>query len=124
MEKHVLVVEDEIDIREAIVEALTQENFTVSTAENGSTGLAKALEVHPDIILLDIVMPVMTGHEMLKKLRQDSWGKDVKIIMLTSMDDVKNIVSAHDETITDYVIKAHSSLDEIVAKVKVEVYSD
>ncbi len=124
MEKHVLIIEDEVDIREAIAEAMEQEKFTTSTAKNGVEGLEKALSKHPDIILLDIIMPLMDGHETLKKLRQDPWGKTAKVIMLTSMDDVKNIANAHDGSIADYIIKAHSSLDNIVSKVKMEIFTD
>ena len=124
MEKRILIVEDELDIREAMAEALTQEGFSVSTAGNGSEGLKKSIEEKPDLILLDIIMPMMNGHEMLEKLRSDAWGKKAKVIMLTSMDDVKNISQAHSGAITDYLIKAHSSLSEIVAKVKLVVYSE
>ncbi len=123
MDKKVLIVEDEPDIREAIAEAITQVNISVSTAENGQVGLKKALEEEPDLILLDIVMPVLDGHGMLAKLREDSWGKNAKVIMLTSMDDIKNIGQAHEGNIADYIIKAHSSLDEIVTKVKVALLS-
>lgn len=124
MEKRILIVEDELDIREAMAEALTQEGFAVSTAVNGSEGLEKAIAEKPDLILLDIVMPVMDGHEMLEKLRADDWGESAKVIMLTSMDDVKNIGQAHSGAITDYLIKAHSSLSEIVAKVKLVIYAE
>ena len=91
MEKHILIVEDEQDIREAMHEALTEAGFNVSTSSNGAIGLADAIEKKPDLILLDIVMPEMDGHEVLKKLREDPWGKSVKVIMLTSMDSTKNI---------------------------------
>ncbi len=124
MEKHVLIVEDEPDIREAMAEAVQEAGFLVSTAENGAVGLERALSDKPDLILLDIVMPILDGHGMLEKLRQDPWGKDAKVVMLTSMDDVKNIAAAHEGLITDYVIKAHSSLDEIIAKIKLVIYSD
>ncbi len=124
MNKHILVIEDEPDIREAMAEAVAQAGFKVSTAENGSVGFKKALEEHPDLILLDIVMPIMDGHETLRKLRQDPWGRSVKVIMLTSMDDVRNIGSAHEEKITGYIIKAHSSLDEILAKIRLVIYTD
>ncbi|MCA9360264.1 response regulator, partial [Candidatus Kaiserbacteria bacterium] len=107
---------------EAMAEALEQEKFVVTTANNGQEGLQKALSGKPDLILLDIVMPVMDGHEMLEKLRTDAWGKTVKVIMLTSMDDVRNIDEAHRGSITDYIIKAHSSLNEIINKVKVSIY--
>lgn len=123
MTKRILIIEDEPDIREAMAEALVQAGFDALTAENGSVGLEMAITEKPDIILLDIIMPIMDGHETLSRLRQDPWGKSVKVIMLTSMDDVKNIGTAHEGGITDYIIKAHSSLDDIVKKVKLEIYT-
>jgi DNA-binding response OmpR family regulator len=124
MEKRILIVEDETDIREAMAEAVTQAGFIVSTAPNGAVGLQEALAEHPDLILLDIVMPVMDGHAFLDKLRNDPWGRNAKVIMLTSMDDVRNIANAHEGNIADYIIKAHSSLDEIVQKVREVAYSN
>lgn len=122
MEKTVLIVEDEQDIREAVAEALTDANFRVLTAPDGMTGLKVALAEHPDIILLDLVMPGYDGHTVLEKLRQDPWGKKAKVIVLSSMDDVGNIANAHDSNIIDYIIKAHNSLDEIVKKVRASLY--
>lgn len=121
MSKNILIIEDEADIREAMAEAVQDAGFNVTTAANGSIGLSMALEQKPDLILLDIVMPVMDGHETLKRLREDEWGRSVKVIVLTAMDDVINITSAHEGSITDYIIKAHSSLDDIVKKVRLEL---
>jgi DNA-binding response OmpR family regulator len=118
MDKKILIIDDEPDIREAIAEALTDAGFIVFSAENGEVGVEKALAEKPDVILLDIVMPVLDGHAALKKIRQDSWGQSVKVIMLTSMDDVHNVGDAHELNITDYLIKPHSSLAEIVKKVR------
>lgn len=123
MEKHILIIEDEPDIREAMAEAIADAGFKVSTASNGSEGLQTAAAEHPDLILLDIVMPVMDGHETLKRLRQDPWGQSAKVVMLTSMDDVKNVASAHESSITDYLIKTQNSLDEIVKKVREALYA-
>lgn len=124
MSKKILVIEDEPDIREAIAETLSDEGFDVTTASDGMDGLAKALEVRPDLILLDIVMPQMDGHETLEKLRNDPdpWGRSVKVVMLTSMDSAKNVADAYKETISDYIIKSHNSLDEIVKKVKMILF--
>ncbi len=119
MDKHILLVEDEQDIREAMAEALTEAGFKVTTAENGEVGLKLALQDKPDLILLDIIMPVMDGHEMLKRLREDPAGKSVKVIMLTSMDGAKDVATAHQENISDYIIKVHSSLEDIVKKVRI-----
>jgi len=121
MQKKVLVVEDEIDIREAMAEAISDAGFEVETAENGAVGLKKALELKPDLILLDLIMPIMDGHQTLKKLREDAWGRNVKVIVLTAMDDVTNVATAYEDSISDYIIKAHSSLDEIVKKVRMEL---
>lgn len=123
MSKQILLVEDEQDIREAMAEALTDAGFAVETAGNGVEGLQKATTLHPDLILLDIVMPEMDGHEMLKKLREDSWGKHARVIMLTSMDSATNVATAYADNITDYIIKVHNSLDDIVKKVRVAIHA-
>jgi len=122
-QKHILIVEDETDIREALGDIFQMSNFRVTTAINGQEGLQKAKELHPDIILLDVMMPVMNGHEMLQTLRNDPWGRDVLVVMLSALDDVTNIGTAHKSEITKYLIKAHVSLDEIVNKVREIVHS-
>lgn len=123
MKKTILIVEDETDIREAMADALRQEGYTVYTAENGEVGLNLAKANHPDLIMLDLVMPVMDGHTMLTKLREDPWGNKVKVVILSAMDDVKNVASAHEGNIDDYLIKSSSSLKELVNKVRENLWS-
>jgi len=118
MSKKILIVEDEIDIREAIADVLTQAGYTVMQAENGEEGLNKALAEHPDLILLDVTMPVMNGQEMLLKLREDAWGKNATVAMLTSMDDTKNVAEAYSGNVSDYLVKANIDIDEFVEQVK------
>lgn len=119
--KKILIVEDETDIREAMAEAIADAGFITLTAENGQIGLQMALQEHPDLILLDLMMPVLNGHDTLKKLREDAWGKNAKVIVLTSMDDVTNIANAHQNPIEDYIIKAHTSLEELIKKVRLSI---
>ena len=123
MEKKVLIIEDEADIRDAIAEALSEINYAVKTAENGQVGLQTALSWQPDLILLDIVMPVMDGHETLRRLRQDPWGKDAQVIIFTAMDGAKDVAVAHEYKIEDYIVKAHATLDEIVNKVRLAIHT-
>lgn len=123
MSQKILIAEDESDIREAMAEAIRQAGYEVSEAEDGEVALSKALSEHPDLILLDLVMPVMDGHKMLERLRNDPWGKDAKVLVITSMDDINNIVSAHEGKISDYIIKAHTSLDELVKQVRTALFS-
>lgn len=120
----VLIVEDEVDIREALTDMFIQYDFEVMTATNGQEGFDIAIAEKPDIILLDINMPVMNGHETLAKLRNDPWGRNVKVVVLSALDDVKNIVEAHDEKITKYIVKAHTSLASIVSNVKEALYTN
>ena len=120
----VLIVEDEPDIREAMADALTSAGFHTLSAKDGVEGLSVATQEHPDVILLDLVMPNMDGNEMLGKLRQDPWGRSAKVIILTAMDDVHNVASTHEHKISDYIIKTHNSLREIVNKVREVVHTD
>ncbi|MES2749468.1 MAG: response regulator transcription factor [Patescibacteria group bacterium] len=118
MSKHILIVEDEPDLREAMVEALTEGGFNVSAAPDGATGLEFAVAEKPDLILMDLMMPIMDGHEMLRRLRQDPWGQTAHVVVLSAMDDVANIGHAHEAKLEDYIVKAHTSLDELVKRVK------
>lgn len=118
MNKLILIVEDEPDLREAMVEVLTEAGFNVSAASDGATGLDSAIAEKPDLILMDLMMPIMDGHEMLRRLRQDPWGRNAHVVVLSAMDDVTNIGHAHEGKLEDYIIKAHTSLDELVKKVR------
>lgn len=122
MSKKILVVEDEQDIRESVTEALEDAGFEVVTAADGIKGLKAALDEKPDLILLDLVMPGYDGQTVLDKLREDPWGRNAKVIILSSMDDVGNIVNAHYKNIVDYIIKPHNSLAEIVRKTREGLY--
>lgn len=123
-DKRVLLIEDEADIRDAMAETLEDAGYTVLTAGNGKEGLAIALAEHPDLILLDLMMPVMDGKTMLQKLRADAWGRSAKVMVLSTMDDVTNIATSHEHSIEDYIIKSHASLDEVVRKVRLAMHTD
>ena len=118
MKKRVLIVDDEADIREAMADYLEQNGYRVSQAADGAVGLELALKEQPDVILLDLMMPVMDGHAMLDKLRQDLWGRNAKVVIMSAMDDVTNIGSAYQTGITEYIIKSNASLEELAKKVR------
>lgn len=119
-----LIIEDEPDIRDAMADALRSAGFKVLTANDGIEGLALSTKEHPDVILLDLIMPNMGGTEMLEKLRQDPWGRAAKVIILTAMDDIHNVATTHEYKISDYIIKTHSSLREIVNKVREVLHTE
>lgn len=116
--KTVLVVEDEPAVALALTDALTKEGFTVVGAKDGQEGLAQAIAQHPDIVVTDLKMPVMTGLEMIEKLRADEWGKNVKVIILSNMSDLETLQSAMERGAFHYMVKGDSSMADIVAAVR------
>jgi CheY-like chemotaxis protein len=116
--KRILVVDDDDNLKLVLTDKLNISGFEAVGASNGKEGLEKALEWHPDVILLDILMPVMDGWEMLGKLREDEWGKKAKVIMLTSLEDAEAIAQAVEDGSLAYLIKTNQSIDGVVEKVK------
>ncbi|MEI7424623.1 MAG: response regulator [Candidatus Staskawiczbacteria bacterium] len=118
MQKVILIVEDDIHLIKVLNKKLSSEGFIVIDASNGQEGLQKAETEHPDLILLDIVMPVMDGLTMLKKLREKEWGKQIKVILLTNLSDEEKVIEEEGLGHSDYLIKADWSLEDIVKKIK------
>jgi len=116
--KKILVVDDDDNLRLVLIDKLGLSGFETNGASNGKEGLEKALEWHPDVILLDVLMPIMNGQEMLKKLREDEWGQKAKVIMLTVVENAEVIAQAVEDGSLAYLIKTDQSMDDIVAKVK------
>lgn len=121
--KKILIIDDDKSLQEVLKIKLESVGFETDDALNGKSGLKKALDTHPDLILLDLVMPEMTGQEMLTELQKDSWGKTAPVIILTNVSDPIKMAqteegSVGNTTLFDYVIKSDSSLDKVVEKVK------
>lgn len=113
----VLVVDDEPNIVQTLKDRLEMNDYQVFTAHNGSDGLKAAQDQSPDVILLDVIMPVMDGQEMLEKLRQQDWGKTVSVIMLTARSQAQDIARARACGIEDYIIKPFD-LSELLEKIE------
>jgi DNA-binding response OmpR family regulator len=114
----ILIVDDEKDLRDALGTALRQAGFTVLEALDGPQGLQLAELEKPDLILLDIMMPNMSGHQVLRELRMKPWGMRMKVILLTNSDDPANISQGAELKSNDYIIKSQTSLEDIIKKVK------
>lgn len=87
MAAKIAIIEDDQAISQMYRLKFEAEGYTVDTADNGKVGLALAENMKPDIILLDLMMPEMNGDEMLKKLRNTTWGKNIKVVILTNMGE-------------------------------------
>lgn len=116
--KIILVVEDEDPLQLVLRDVLTVEGYEVVSAVNGVEGLEMALRDHPDLILLDILMPKMDGLEMLKKLREDEWGKKAPVIVLTNLSDNEDIAKAVEEDVFEYFVKTDIRIDQVIQRIR------
>jgi len=114
----ILVVDDEKAFLEIMVDKLSKEGFRVLTAHDGQVGLDVALKEKPAVILLDVLMPKMHGWEMYNKLRQDSWGKKVPVIILTNVSNEAKQEEGEQTGKFDYCVKTDYNLADIVKKIK------
>lgn len=115
--KKILIIEDEKPISDIIKFNLTKEGFAVETAFNGQEGLDKALSWDPDLILLDIMLPVMDGFSVCKKVRETS---NVPILMLTAKEEEVDKVLGLELGADDYITKPFG-MRELVARIKANI---
>lgn len=111
---HILIIDDDAKITALLQRALTFEGFKVSTAYDGQEGLKKALELRPDLIILDLMLPGIDGFTLCEKIRAHS---AVPILMLTARDEVKDRVKGLDLGADDYLVKPFA-LEELLARVR------
>lgn len=119
--KKILIIEDEMPLLKALISKFSKEKIETLFAKNGEEGLAVALHDHPDLILLDIIMPRMDGLTMLNILRQDKWGKKVPVILLTNLSDSESINVAKKNKINDYLVKSNWKIGDVISLVKEKI---
>lgn len=110
----ILVIDDDEQLGAALRRALAYEGYEVALARDGVDGLRQALEQHPDLIVLDVLMPGLDGFEVCRRLRA---GGDVPVLMLTARDDVADRVQGLDAGADDYLVKPFA-VDEFLARVR------
>jgi len=115
--KKVLIIEDEKSISDIIKFNLSKEGFEVETAFDGAAGLAMALEINPDLVLLDVMLPSMDGFEVCKKIRESSM---IPIIMLTAKEEEVDKVLGLELGADDYITKPFG-MRELVARIKANI---
>jgi len=114
----IAIIEDDQAISQMYRFKFEAEGFTVDTAENGKLGLQLAESMKPDIILLDLMMPEMNGDQMLEKMRKTSWGKNVKVIVLTNMGEQEIPESVKKLGVIDVILKADMTPRQVAELVK------
>lgn len=114
----VAIIEDDAAISQMYRIKFEAEGYTVETAENGLLGLKLAESMKPDIILLDLMMPEMNGHDMLVELRKKSWGADIKVVILTNMGEQEAPEDLKDLGVKDFILKADMTPRQVAEIVK------
>ena len=114
MEKTILIVEDDSNIRELLSLYLEQEGYHIETAQDGADGLRNLKRTHPDLVLLDLMMPVMDGTQMMRELRTFS---QTPVIILTAKGEVFDKVALLELGADDYITKPFE-MREVIARIK------
>ena len=113
----VVVVEDDSDLQFLYKNKLEREGFEVFIAENGAIGLDLIQRCTPHIVLLDLLMPVMSGSEMLSRLRSTDWGSDIRVIILTNISKDEAPPALRFLHVDRYIVKAHHTPAQVVSVV-------
>lgn len=114
----ILVIEDDQFLHKAIVTKLEKEGFSVISAYDGKEGLDQALANHPDLILLDIILPVMDGMTVLDELRKDEWGVKAEIIILSNLSGAEKDTKIEENKVREFLVKSDWKLEDLVALIK------
>jgi CheY-like chemotaxis protein len=115
--KKILIVEDDNFVAEVYSTKLLEMGHEVIIAQNGQEGLNKLSENKPDMILLDIIMPVMGGIEMLEELKKNEEWKKIPVILLTNVGEKDSIQKVQSLGVQDYLIKSHFTPAEVIEKI-------
>ena len=115
----ILIVEDDKFLRELMVRKMTAESsFEITSAIDGESGLKIMKEQRPDLILLDLILPDMGGFEVLAKMKEDPLVSSIPVIILSNLGQQDDVEKGMGLGAVDYMVKAHFTPNEIVAKVK------
>ena len=110
----ITIVEDDAAIREMYALKLRAQGYDVSTANDGLEGLEVIQKHLPDLILLDIRMPHMPGHEMLRRMRAEEWGQDAKVIVLTNISRDEAPTDFRFLGVSRYIVKVHHTPKQVM----------
>jgi len=118
MATKIAIIEDDEAISQMYRLKFEAEGYEVETADNGKLGLELIQKMSPDIVLLDLMMPIMTGEEMLAKLRKQSWGKNVRVIILTNRGEQEIPPEVKNLDVTALILKASMTPRQVAELVK------
>ncbi len=120
-EKTVLIVEDDNSLRELYEAKLKQAGLRVITAPNGEEGLKTIKALHPQVVLLDLMMPKKNGFDVLKEVKSDDALKTIRVLILSNLGQESDIKYTADLQADGYLIKSRINLNQLVERVNKEL---
>lgn len=114
----ILIVDDEENLSLMLKEYFVRQGYQVDVACDGEEGLTKTKEVNPDLILLDVLMPILDGISMLKELKSDSSTSGIPVIMLTNLDTKDKMEEAQEMGVFHYLVKLNYSPKDLDMKIQ------
>jgi DNA-binding response OmpR family regulator len=114
----ILIVEDEFFLRNILEKKLQAEGFDVILASDGVEAVEKTVKEVPDLILLDLILPKKNGFEVLEEIKKDPYLKNIPVIIISNLGQEIDIDRAKKFGVNEYLIKARTSLDTVVEKIK------
>lgn len=117
----IAIVEDDQAISQMYRIKFEAEDYEVETAENGKLGLEMVEKLKPDIVLLDLMMPEMNGDEMLARMRQTTWGKDMKVVILTNVGEQEIPEEVKSLGVKAVILKADMTPRQVAELVKTQL---
>lgn len=118
MGKKIIFIEDEPALQKSLTMSLKAAGFDVVSAFDGESGLNLIMELKPDLVLLDLVLPKMDGFTVLEKVKKSLDISDIPVIVLTNLEETGDVQRIVGLGATNYLIKANYKVEEITAKVK------
>jgi two-component system, chemotaxis family, response regulator WspR len=116
--KRILIVEDDSFVAEVYFAKLTEMGYEAILAQNGEEGLENLKKDKIDLILLDILMPIMNGMEMLEEIKKNEDWKNIPVILLTNVGEKESIQKVREMGVKNYLIKSHFTPAEVIEKIE------
>lgn len=116
--KYILIVEDDEFISDVYEKKLVLEGFEVDLARDGEEAIRKVHEQKPDLVLLDIMIPLKDGFQVLAELRADTALSDIRVVVMSNLSQGKDIAHAKELGALDYIVKSNIALPDMVKRIR------
>ena len=116
--KKILIIEDDMLLNNLLKIKFQKEGFEVSGAFDGREGIEKIRTEHPDLVLLDLILPIIDGFEVLKQVKQDEAIANIPIIIVSNLGSSEDVERGMGMGVVDYIVKSDLTLDQIAIRVK------